>query len=387
MVSAMEKRFKEIFVFVAGETPQVITETIYALSQQNPPVYPDEIFIITTSRGKVAVTEALINRGILNELILEYSLPPIEINENSFILIRDYEGNLIDDIRNEADNKSVGDLITSFIKEKTASPTTRLYCSLAGGRKTMGFYLGTALQLFGRTWDHLFHVLVSFPFEGNPQFFYKPKKNKLIPCRLADGSVKLLSTAQAEVHLSDLPFIRLRHKFKLDGSSFSELVARGQEEIDLASAHPILHVSLADRTIQIGEVSTAIPPVQLFIYVTFLRQKTDYCPHPQRQFCLDCEVCFKGLYELFDRDGVEKNAEDYRKIYRGHPFKTEEFLSRRPRGYMPEVIRQNISKINTRLKQKLGSDLALSYFIISSIKKYGASRYGLKAEKSKIIIE
>jgi CRISPR-associated protein (TIGR02584 family) len=31
---------KEVFIFVAGATPQIITETIYALSQKDPPVYP-----------------------------------------------------------------------------------------------------------------------------------------------------------------------------------------------------------------------------------------------------------------------------------------------------------------------------------------------------------
>jgi len=37
--------FKEILIFVAGTTPQIITETIYALSQKTRPVYPDELFI------------------------------------------------------------------------------------------------------------------------------------------------------------------------------------------------------------------------------------------------------------------------------------------------------------------------------------------------------
>lgn len=35
----LKNGFREILVFVAGATPQIITETIYALSQKIPPVY------------------------------------------------------------------------------------------------------------------------------------------------------------------------------------------------------------------------------------------------------------------------------------------------------------------------------------------------------------
>ncbi|ODA43496.1 hypothetical protein THER_1777 [Thermodesulfovibrio sp. N1] len=57
----MEK-FKEILVCVIGATPQIITETIYALANKNPPVYIDEIFIITTSTGKKQIENTLIKK-------------------------------------------------------------------------------------------------------------------------------------------------------------------------------------------------------------------------------------------------------------------------------------------------------------------------------------
>ncbi len=37
--------YKEVLILVAGVTPQIITETIYALSQKQPPVYPDAVYI------------------------------------------------------------------------------------------------------------------------------------------------------------------------------------------------------------------------------------------------------------------------------------------------------------------------------------------------------
>lgn len=44
--------YKEIFIFIVGSTPQIITETIYALAIGKPAIYPEEIYIITTAIGK-----------------------------------------------------------------------------------------------------------------------------------------------------------------------------------------------------------------------------------------------------------------------------------------------------------------------------------------------
>jgi CRISPR-associated protein (TIGR02584 family) len=41
----------------------------------------------------------------------------------------------------------------------TADPQASLHVSIAGERKTMGFYVGYALSLFGRTQGRLSHVL------------------------------------------------------------------------------------------------------------------------------------------------------------------------------------------------------------------------------------
>ena len=70
---------KNIFIFIAGSTPQVITETVYSLAVKKPPVYPDEIYIITTEKGMRIVNDALIKKGLLQKLIDEYRLPAITL--------------------------------------------------------------------------------------------------------------------------------------------------------------------------------------------------------------------------------------------------------------------------------------------------------------------
>ena len=370
--------FKEILIFVTGATPQIITETIYALAKCNPPVIPHKLFFITTSKGKKLILKTMIKDRMLAVLSKELNLSLPNIYDDSFIIAADKYGNEIDDIRSEMENRIVGDLITSFIKAQATDFSARLHCSLAGGRKTMSFYMGAALQLFGRPWDKLYHVLVTPEFESNPAFFFKPSKNTVIECRMPDGTVKKLNTKDAEINLVELPFIRLRHKVTLHKKGFSELVEEGQREIDTAIMQPPLQINLAERTITIGDALMDTVPMELFIYIVFLRQKTDRCKYDFRPYCLDCTDCFENLAEILTRPALERFASDYEKIYRGQPMKSKELLDKWKDGMSPDIIRQNISKIKKTLKEGLNDETILPHYTISTMKNYASRRYGVK---------
>ena len=375
--------YTEVLILVAGTTPQIITETIYALSKKSPPIYPAEIYIITTSAGKKRINDTLIKKGILRKLIKEHNLPKTELSEELFIVVRNASGNEIDDIRDEVQNEVMGDLIATVIQEKTKDPAVRLHCSLAGGRKTMSFYMGSAMQIFGRPWDKLYHVLVTPEFETNHAFFYKPLRNKVIECRLPDGTVKRLNTKDAEILLAELSFIRLRDKLSppLQSKSFRELIAEGQKEIDIATVQSEMIVNLLARVIYVGNVQVRLTPVQLMTYTAFIRQKTDYCRRPERQYCIECTDCFKTLMEL-KRNFIENMADDYRTIY---PSRAEEWLSKWSKEVgLIDTMRQNISKINSTLKRLLDKETLRPYYTITSLRKYGDTRYGIRAEKGKI---
>lgn len=382
----MNRDFKEILIFVAGATPQIITETIYALAHENPPVYPDEVYIITTETGKRRIMDTIISNRILEQMCEEFNIPPLRLSEDSFIPVKDGQKNVLDDIRSKEENEAMGDAITSFIREKAGDMNARLHCSLAGGRKTMSFYMGAALQLFGRPWDRLYHVLVSPEFESNPEFFYKPKKNRVIECRMPDNSIRRLNTDEALIELAELPFIRLGNKISLQGKGFRELVEEGQREIDAATIQPELAVNLSERVLSIRDITIEMIPVELMIYTAFLRQKLNNCRYPERPYCLDCIECFRTLSDLSSRPSAEEMATDYRKIYREQPFRAEEFLKRWPEGIDVNTIRQNISKINRTLKEHLRDETLLPYYLITNLKKYGSSRYGVRVEKGKIRI-
>ncbi|MBI4687440.1 MAG: TIGR02584 family CRISPR-associated protein [Nitrospirae bacterium] len=373
-------RYKEIFIFIAGSTPQVITETIYALAMQKPPVHPNEIYIITTCRGREIAENTLIKKDILNQLCDEYNFPQILLKDNSFIIPSGCAGNRLDDIRDKDENEAMGDLITSFIREKTVDPAARLHCSIAGGRKTMSFYMGAAMQLFGRPWDKLYHVLVTPEFESNPEFFYKPKKQKIIKCH-----DKKLNTDNARIILAELPFIRLRDKLSIDGAGFKELVAEGQKEIDTVLVQPQLTVKLSQCAVQIGRKTIKLTPQHLVIYTAYLKSKLYRCKHPERQYCKDCTDCFPSLLEITTKASVEEMAKDMMLI---SPSKAEDFMHKYREGAGQDVIRQAISKIKKMITEELNNEaLASCYAITTAFRIYNNTRHGIRAEKGKIRIE
>lgn len=375
--------FRELFIFAAGSTPQVITETIYALAVKRPPVYPDGIYIITTNRGKNIIEAALVRDGVMKQLIKEYNLPPVFFSDASFIIPKDSKGCFLEDIRDDEENEIMGDVITSFIRDKADDPAVRLHCSLAGGRKTMSFYIGAAMQLFARPWDRLYHVLVTPEFESNLTFYYKPVKNRVVDC-----NGRRLNTKDAEITLAELPFIRLRNKLQLEtAAGFRELVEEGQKEIDTAMIQPELRVRLSEQTVHIGRKTIRMAPLQLVVFVAYLKQKLSRCRHPERPYCLDCTDCFASLLELSTKAALEEMAKDYMKISHSRAL---DFLHKYEKkdGLGQDTIRQAISKIKKAFSGQLGDETLASQFAVTSPGRiYGGTRYGVKAEKGKIRIE
>ncbi|OGP90579.1 MAG: CRISPR-associated protein [Deltaproteobacteria bacterium RBG_16_48_10] len=383
--------YREILIFVTGTTPQIVTETLYGLTQEcHRPISPNEIHVITTLQGKKRIEEELILKGRLSHFYEEFDLPKTFSGEISIHVIEGENGEPLEDIREASHNEAVGDFIIRFIREKTQDMNSRLHCSLAGGRKTMSFYLGSAIQLFGRPWDKLYHILVSPEFESHPEFYYKPRKNRGLPIRNSNGRVlRTLQTKEAQIFLAELPFIRLRDKIPLNGKGFKELVREGQKEIDIATVQSPVIANLQERIIYIGQTPVEMVPIQMVIYVYFLRQKLGPCCLPDRRYCLDCTECFPILGDLSKRRAFEEMVKDYRRIYGNSSGRVEEFLKHweKKGGIDSDTLRQNISKINTVLKEHIQDETLLPYFVITAVGKHGSKRYGVRTEKGKITIE
>jgi CRISPR-associated protein Csx14 len=231
---------KEILVAVSGLNPQIITETLYCLTQaKRPKSKISEIYAITTKTGKDKIFKTLLSPedGKFYSFCKDYKINPknIKFNLDTIISVCDKQGNELDDIRTKEDNTALANTILSFIKDKTSEKDTIIHCSVAGGRKTMSLYLGCALQFYGRPQDTLSHVLVSPPeFETINEFYYKPKNDVIVQVRNGQGKItKRLNTKGATIELAEIPYIHLRDKITdINILDYDEIVNKLQNEID-----------------------------------------------------------------------------------------------------------------------------------------------------------
>lgn len=223
---------RRILLAVTGLTPQVVTETLYALARDETPWIPDAVHLITTATGaENARLNLLAGESWFQRLREDYRLPAIHFTPENIHVLRDEHGIVLDDIRTPEQNTLAADFITEQVRRFTADPGTELRVSIAGGRKTMGYYLGYALSLFGRPQDRLSHVLVSDPFETNRQFYYPTPYDHPIHSRRGDREITV-NARDARVELADIPFVRLRDGLPeelLTGQArFSRAVAAAQ---------------------------------------------------------------------------------------------------------------------------------------------------------------
>lgn len=200
--------WRELVVFVAGTTPQVITETLWALDNQTPGFAPQALHVITTLQGRAVARRRLVEEGRLARLCDELGLagpPSLE-----FHLLRGAKGQALDDVRDTAENTALANTILRVTRDLTAKPDSRLSVSLSGGRKTMGFFMGYAMSLFGRPQDTLYHVMTPAEWERMTDFFYIPR----VPVTMSSADGREMSTADARIELAEIPFLRLRETVK-----------------------------------------------------------------------------------------------------------------------------------------------------------------------------
>lgn len=277
---------RRVLLAVTGLSPQVITETLYALAVLGRPRWvPNEIHVLTTREGADRVRLTLLSRspGWLGRLRREYRLPPLPLPPRNIRVLTGAGGELAD-IRTPADSERLADTVTALVRALTAEPTTALHVSIAGGRKTMGFYAGYALSLYGRPQDRLSHVLVSPPFESNPEFFYPPPRARII--YTPGPASRPLDASRASVWLAEIPFVRLRGGLPAglaagaargQAASFSATVAA----LNRAWAPPRLVLDAAGLVFCGGQ-AVPLPPADWALLAWFARRAAAGAPPLER---------------------------------------------------------------------------------------------------------
>ena len=77
---------KNRLLAITGASPQVVTETLYALHTEGK-TFPDEMYIIITLGSKKMFCEGFFKNGHLAALYKEYDMPNIKFDESHIWLI------------------------------------------------------------------------------------------------------------------------------------------------------------------------------------------------------------------------------------------------------------------------------------------------------------
>lgn len=255
---------KYTLLATTGASPQIVTETLYAIHHENQP-WPDEIFLITTSFGKRKAVEGLLEQQHLQRLCEQLQRPMPAFDAAHVLVTPGADGTEVEDARSLADHEALANFIMTEVRNRTASPDTHLHASLAGGRKTMTFYIGYAMSLFGRAEDTLSHVLISEGYENIPDFWFPTRAD---PHRYVDNRGEMLDASDAQVTLAPIPFIRHRHNLPqvlLQNSGtvqFADLVqlinlGENPDALSLVLDLPQKTISLQDNN---GQISRSFKP-------------------------------------------------------------------------------------------------------------------------------
>jgi CRISPR-associated protein (TIGR02584 family) len=288
---------------VTGTSPAILTETVWALAAEDPPVIPNEVLLVTTSRGRAEVERRLLaprpdwdGQTVWQALraavfhgagrppgdpALQLSFRVIELPDPATGVRAPAE-----DLRTPAENAEAADFILRAVSSLAEAADSRLVASIAGGRKTMSALLYGAMTLLGSEGDRVTHVLVSEPFEHCRDFFFPAQPLQRLEARNpATRAPTPVAAAEARIDLADLPFVPLRNGFaelREKQLSFPGLVARYSIELKAArDRRPALALDTERAVLTIDGTALPLTGRELLAAAfLFLRLRENKRPFP-----------------------------------------------------------------------------------------------------------
>lgn len=330
---------RRILLAIIGRTPQLLTETLYALAvEQQPAFIPTEVHVITTEEGKERTLFCLLDpaQNWFAKLREDYQLPPIRFVPEQVHVFRDENDVPLKDVQTLQDNEYAANTITDLMRELTGDPQSAVHVSISGGRRTMTFYGGYALSLFGRQQDRLSHILVEPPdFQFLPDFYYPTPETHIVFSRAPE--VLPLNAADAKLILADMPFVRLRQHLPANlregKSRFTEAIAAVQADITPVQ----VQIDLPRRRLQCGSAVVPMTASPLAFYAWFAwRAQQDLPPISWRE--ADAEEYLSIHARISDKFSL-----DYQRA--------EKALEN---GFSNDYFDQRKAKMHSSLKKHLG---------------------------------
>lgn len=343
---------RRILVAVSGKSPAIITETLYALAVAREPAWvPTEVHVVTTRTGRDLVQRRLLDpaTGAFRALCREHRLADVAFDAGNVHVVNDAHGDELDDIVTSADNEAMADTITRLLRGFAVADDTALHVSLAGGRKTMSYYAGYALSLFGRAQDRLSHVLVAPDYETAPTFNFPTRGSFEVTTR----GGRTLDARDATVELAEIPFVRLAdgrpHRLFDGDASFSGEVRLAQKVLE----PPNVVLQLGDPPVlQLSGEPVAMTQIYLRFYAMLLQARLEDRVIPRGEL----------VKAHWTRD---VRAYLYRAQRRLYPLDTEPDMGGFLPGFRLDGMGPWFTRCNNLIKRALGDELARPYLVQS----------------------
>lgn len=275
---------KNVLFLVTGMTPQIITETVWALAcdpHNDHHWIPDEIHVLSTDDGLNQIRATLFDEGIFAKFQQDYpALAPITFNKHCLHVI-EKDGQPLKDLKTPADNELAANMICQKVRDFTQDDNVTLHVSIAGGRKTMGFYAGYALSLYGRSQDRMSHVLVDSDYESAMGFYYPTVNDYFVKQRHTD---KHLNAKDAKIWLANIPFVRMRASLNPDDMIANKDFSTVVEMINLSLQPIALTLDSKKRTITIEGKTCKLTPKEFSVYLlsAMLKQSDQALYYPSK---------------------------------------------------------------------------------------------------------
>ncbi len=281
---------KKILFCTIGQTPQVVTETVWALKNPKPPARPwtpDEIHVVTTTFALARIRQALQRPGGRLAELLGVRIPPVTIHvprrngsplvlgpvraegdwsDGDTVNAGPLDEDALSDVNTELDAAIMGDLILQLMAGLMRDDATEVHVSLAGGRKTMSAHALLAMTLVARPRDRASHVLVSPAFEDNTEFWHPDQGGTIGPKRrpgavAGDEPGERLDPNDAKVLLVPTPTPLMRYELKNEKALGALRLVEVVNQLNLTTIledNPRLCLDIASNTVVVADV-----PLQL----------------------------------------------------------------------------------------------------------------------------
>ena len=319
---------KRILLAVCGLSPQVITETLYALHQNYQLV--DAIHVITTRDGKEGIFAQLLSgkSGHYYRYLAEYGIDAnsIDFGPDNIHVITDEHGNEIPDIVSESDNERLLGKCLELAFRFTADPATAVFFSIAGGRKTMSAFMALALQLYGREQDDMVHILV-------PDDKMRPGSDWFFP--------QDPSREDEKMELSYVPVLKVGRYLKTELNIHPEKLVHKLQTV-IRERFNLENLIVNGREIICDNHKLSFSPKKAAVYRLLLRKKMNATCE---ESCIGCEKCSYSPLELLD---AFENGELYREYIKvDNPYSTRADKMKHIKGLDTGNIYTDISRIRS----------------------------------------